>query len=885
MILNDEEDTIEDVDGSAKSTDSEQQRLSGKLSRPKMSATDDADSISDGDVWQSHTNDLPVSATGIDSVGQQLPVFDSAKSEKKSKTKIKSVSAESQEAPASPSSHKLVVSKSSTDETPSREKQKHRKKDKDRSREVSSATADNLSDANVQLYPASVSIASSERLEVSANESLDMSIVKQPVLQLDSMTHSKMLPVSEGLIGLQTTSESNFLAAMSGGSAFVSTAQPKTEIMDSSLSSEQLLPGKKMKAVPLKQPPDQNSPNSPAYSDISDANDAAPMLEKEATPSAPLDDEEVLPSGNIGQETRPLSRHVQDSFNRSSSGPSSTLYGQPPCLTPAVASSSAEELVKLPVDMKNAGGVVTDDMHPNRTNLPPRPQSGIESGRQSVNEGPSELADRSLQRLTPRFSGPGDPRSSPLPSVFPTQMLMAYQYMNPNLDAAVLMQHPDYRAHYERLIQQEVTRRHDSPGAHPATHAMSPDIKGSPAPRTGDAPDWRGLPSGKADPALASSSLPTPPSLIPDRFEDSESRRKIKGSSERRDDAPRVYPHQHQGLSGERIRRQEDTSSAVSKEGPGGKPSAVVAPQARDRNVPTSKLRPDDRPPRPSGPHAPSPHDPTRSKPSITKGIPASHQDVQRMPKDMAERCHDDKPGSGSGRGTNQPFKSKDELAGTPSSVANVPPSLAMSYAPYYPYLPGTPQYAAAAGLPYDPSGIYPGINPSMIGYAGTSGPPPGAFLHPAQMGYLPGASAGPADVPKIISPAGAAMVSLSPSDSKSRDGPGRNFFTGDSPLSGPPVHKIHELKEVAKGTGSAGPLDVLPPVSGSPVAGGRELPRPDSRGSGGSKDHERGSPPMQRHLHTHHHMHMLGPPLFSSVFPGDRMCYICISLIPLIIS
>lgn len=703
-------------------------------------------------------------------------------------------------------------------------------------------------------------------------------MTKQPT------SHSETLPVSEGLIAPEAVSGSNFLATMTGGSAFVSTVQPKCEIPDSSLTTlpgEQLsgsvIPGKKTKATPVKHPPDQNNPNSPAYSDISDANDAAPMLEKEATPSGPLDDEEVLPSGNIGGEQRPLSRHVQDGFNGNFSGPSSTLYGQPPCLTPAVASASTEEFVKQPnvaaMDIPNTSGVLSDDRHTSRTNPPSRPQPGAESGSRSVTEGSSEYADRAAQRSTPRFPASGDPRSSPLPpSVFPTQMLMAYQYVNPNLDAAMLMQHPDYRAHYERLIQQEVTRRHDSPGAHSAAHASSPDVKGSPASRTGDA-DRRGLPPGKVDPALVLSAplLPTPPTLIPDRFDDNESRRKMK-SSERRDDANRAYPHPHQGASGERARRQEDTSSVVSKEGSGGKPSAVVAPQARDRNAP-SKLRPDDRP-RGTGPTAASPHDQNRNKPAIPKGIPTSHQDVSRTPKDVVDRCvRDEKGGPGSGRG-NQPFKTKDELAGTPSTVPNVPPSLAMSYAQYYPYLAGAPQYAAA-GLPYDPSGIYPGINPSIIGYAGNSGPPPGAFLHPAQMGYIPGASGGPGDVPKIISPAATPMVS--PSDVKPREGPGRNFFAGDGPPSGPPVHKIHELKEVAKGTGGPVPLDVLPPVSGAPGAGIRELPRPDSRGSGGAKDHERGSPPMQRHLHTHHHMHMLGPPLFSSVFPGDRTYDVCV--------
>ena len=51
VIMNDEDDNNEDVDGSTKSTDSEQQRPSGKFSRPKTTA-DDADSVSDGDIWQ-----------------------------------------------------------------------------------------------------------------------------------------------------------------------------------------------------------------------------------------------------------------------------------------------------------------------------------------------------------------------------------------------------------------------------------------------------------------------------------------------------------------------------------------------------------------------------------------------------------------------------------------------------------------------------------------------------------------------------------------------------------------------------------------------------------------------------------------------------------------
>jgi len=864
----DDDDNNEDVDGSTKSTDSEQQRPTGKMSRLKMTA-DDVESVSDGDVWQASSNDMAVS---LDGSGQPM-ASDLTKLEKKSKSKSKTTMSaaagcELLDAPASPSSHKLVPSsKSVTDDTPTREKSKHRKKERDRGRETSVVVVEHLPESDTK----TLTVAES-------GEPFD-STIDAP--QLDCVSHAHSLPASDGLV--------------STGSAFVSTAQPRNEVLDSSLSTDPLMSAKKMKTIPVKQPQasDQDNPNSPAYSDISDANDAAPMLEKEAAPSVPLDDEEILPSGSVLGEQRPLSRHVPGGFSGNFSGSSSTLYGQPPCLTPAVASSLGEaDTVKpqsnMRTDPPNAGASLADDRSSSRTNLPSRSQPGTESGRRSMtSDAPVEsAADRTSQQSTARFSSSSDPCSSPLPSVFPTQMLMAYQYVNPNLDAAMLMQHPEYRAHYERLIQQEVTRRHDSP----SHHASSPDIKGSPASRPLDA-DRRGLPPpGKGDASMAIPSLPTPPSLIPDRFDDHESRRKMK-SAERRDEAMKLY--QGGPAASERMRRQDDTSAvavaAVSKEvsgGGGAKPSAVVAPQARDRAALPNKMRPDDHRARqsvPPPPRAPSPHDHSRNKPSVsTKTIAASHTDMPRMQKDVtSERSsREEKAGPAAGR-SSQPFKTKEELAGTASSVPNVPPSLAMSYAPYYPYLPSTPQYAhAAAGLPYDPSTIYPGINPSIIGYAGTSGAPPAAFLHPAQMGYIAGASsAGPGDVPKMISPAGAPMVS--PPDAKSREAPPRNFFAGDSAPSAPAVHKIHELKEVAKGSGAAGPLEVLAApsaaavASGAPVAGAREVARPESRGSvglsGAAKEHERGSPPMQRHLHTHHHMHMLGPSLFGSVFPGDR--------------
>ena len=103
-------------------------------------------------------------------------------------------------------------------------------------------------------------------------------------------------------------------------------------------------------------------------------------------------------------------------------------------------------------------------------------------------------------------------------------------------------------------------------------------------------------------------------------------------------------------------------------------------------------------------------------------------------------------------------------------------------------------------------------------------------------------------------------------------------------------MHKIHELKEVAKG--SEGGSIVGGRMASSPSGGGGDAGgggRPESRGSvhsgvggggvggkeGGSHDHL--SPPTQRHLHTHHHMHVLGP--MYPVYSNDREFLLPLSL------
>jgi hypothetical protein len=689
-------------------------------------------------------------------------------------------------------------------------------------------------------------------------------------------------------------------------------------------------PTKKSKSTPTKHPVDLDNPHSPAYSDISDANETAPMLEKEATTSGPVTEEDELADscgggGSSAGDRHPLSVHLPDSYHGSFGGPgSSTLYGQPPCLTPAVVPLDGPQGPQK--QLSTAGGVgiaksdkqdslrlsVVDDRHGSGSSSnaitvlrPPPPRDIVRSG---TTDGMSEMADRNvmpnvMQQPRPssgsRTYSSGDVLRSPhspvvpppAPMMPPANMYMAYPYLGaggfPGFDAALLMQHPDYRAHYERLIQQEVTRRHDIPPAaiSRTDDRMPPDLKGfPPMPRSNDTDRRAGAtlpPPSKADIIHTAGSLPTPPTLIPDRslglsFEDQDGHgMKLKGS-DRREDPQRVFMHQQYApAAGDRQRRHEEP--LVGKDGSGGKPSAVVAPQARDRNpigAGSSKMRVDE-----SSRPSQTQQDQNRGSKSSQKGGGggiASHSDMQsrssRDPGPDRANARDDKGMQSAGRSSGLAFKPKEEASVVQPPIASSALPLPVSYSPtpYYPYLPGAPQYAGAP-LPFDPSTIYSNMNMNpIIGFAGAN---PGGFLHPAQMGYLQSAGAPTSDI-AVMMPPPPGIPLASPSDGKPRDlTPRGGFYPSDGGQGSTttPVHKIHELKEVAKGTGIGGQPEAM--AGGSALSSAsRDAGRPESRGgpsvSSGPKDHERGSPPMQRHLHTHHHMHMLGPPFIG--FPGD---------------
>ena len=74
----------------------------------------------------------------------------------------------------------------------------------------------------------------------------------------------------------------------------------------------------------------------------------------------------------------------------------------------------------------------------------------------------------------------------------------------------------------------------------------------------------------------------------------------------------------------------------------------------------------------------------------------------------------------------------------------------------------------------------------------------------------------------------------------------------------GAPVHKIHELQE--RGRGSPGGSSPTPskPGSGDAAGGRTSTPGPADKLKDKQRDYS-ASPPTQRHVHTHHHTHVVG--------------------------
>ena len=182
------------------------------------------------------------------------------------------------------------------------------------------------------------------------------------------------------------------------------------------------------------------------------------------------------------------------------------------------------------------------------------------------------------------------------------------------------------------------------------------------------------------------------------------------------------------------------------------------------------------------------------------------------------------------------------------TAVINTPPMSGTGF-PYTPYYPPHPVYRA--------------LNHHLIRYPG--GPPPDSFIHPSShLGYrLPGPMDSEGKSNQIENSKSGVVLDVDSPKSKS------GLITG---ASGPravasPVHKIQVVHD--KGNGSPSPARRSPaPLkssSGDPSSSGAP---PSSETPDKLKDKQRdysSSPPPQRHVHTHHHTHVVGgfPPLY----------------------
>ncbi|XP_055869671.1 zinc finger protein 608-like isoform X3 [Biomphalaria glabrata] len=163
------------------------------------------------------------------------------------------------------------------------------------------------------------------------------------------------------------------------------------------------------------------------------------------------------------------------------------------------------------------------------------------------------------------------------------------------------------------------------------------------------------------------------------------------------------------------------------------------------------------------------------------------------------------------------------------------------------------PYYAPFRPLPLDPT--HPMFRPHhhIIGYTAA----PNAFIPPSPLGFR-------VETEKIMS----AKCGASPDPENLKVGGGDSATVPAGYSSSTPVHKIHELQE--KGLGRPGPGVHSPAPTRSGGSDALTTSRSSSPGHPVDKvkDKQReysSSPPTQRHVHTHHHTHVVGgfPPLY----------------------
>ena len=221
------------------------------------------------------------------------------------------------------------------------------------------------------------------------------------------------------------------------------------------------------------------------------------------------------------------------------------------------------------------------------------------------------------------------------------------------------------------------------------------------------------------------------------------------------------------------------------------------------------------------------------SRPAVETSHPKDGVPVSRHQNDVRTRENKSASPLNMAKGKDRPVSGGILLSG-----GGLPPSAAQFYG--HPF-----QYAGQ--MPFDPArGIYPGMSP-YVGYASAPG-----YVHHAAMRYHVTPMEAADKEAMVLSPSAAGISA----EGKALDLLQQHASHYYNAVPG--QHKIHELKDAAK------------PASGKstpPLSSSKEVERPGSANSATSPKELTGSPLLQRHLHTHHHTHVVGPgyPMYGS--------------------
>ena len=611
---------------------------------------------------------------------------------------------------------------------------------------------------------------------------------------------------------------------------------------------------------------------SPAYSDISDANDSAPTLENEVEAKSGSAGDDRLCKVSCDQS---IDQCVQSSY-----GICQPFYGQPPYLVPAVSQDAIHA-------SSGGGGSRQSTPKPND-----KDGSRSKSGSPRVGGDSEERTDASGRRGDGKLAGEQQREKTMQQS----QMFSQYHpYMMSGNGGAVgysnyhvpVMSHsPQYKEQQQRRQEasagqsqslhhrKEPTSTQSKPDKKPDTDAVSRVDTGSRTPVRSPAPKTAipaVAPSGHAgSPVLVSTSsrsqLEKSRAPEPKRAPSSESLKKKQnenhqimkenielkhqmpssrgGGSVRgqqtyepqaspanagyesqsspanagydaqflmelqRHDVQRFYMFQQQ-----RMLEQQRYNEMMAVDGDGGAEKCTakdlskpkVAPQSRDGDdvERTAQNRPSES---------------SHAKEAAVAA--ARHKnEVRARENNSASPLNMAKPVSG---------------GGVLLSGGGLPGSAPQYYG--HPY-----QYAGQ--VPFDPArAMYPGMGP-YVGYAAN---PMGYGVHPAAMRYHVTPMEGAVDESMMLSPNASGLSA----EGKALDLLQQHASHYYNAVPGP--HKIHELKDAAK----PAPGKLTPPLSSA-----KEVERPGSANSATSPKDMNGSPLLQRHLHTHHHTHVVGPP------------------------